>query len=184
MHLTLSPIRGLPGQPETVISVAGDVLTIDGVAYDLGAVPEGGRATPAPGAHPFVGAITREGGLIRATIRVVLDDTAAPDQPASPWAVTVTSGPVTCMDFAAFIDRIDRPGVLFYLDPPYYGCEDDYGRELFSRARFEELAEQLGRLKGRFILSLNDRPEVRDTSICASTSTRRCATGSISASVW
>ncbi|WP_370342531.1 DNA adenine methylase [Pararhodobacter marinus] len=69
---------------------------------------------------------------------------------------------VTCMDFAAFIDRIDRPGVLFYLDPPYYGCEDDYGRELFSRARFDELAEQLARLKGRFILSLNDRPEVRE----------------------
>ncbi len=66
------------------------------------------------------------------------------------------------MDFAAFIDRIDRPGVLFYLDPPYYGCEDDYGRELFSRARFDELAEQLARLKGRFILSLNDRPEVRE----------------------
>ena len=69
---------------------------------------------------------------------------------------------VTCIDFAAFIDRIDRPGVLFYLDPPYYGCEDDYGRELFSRARFEDLADQLGRLKGRFILSLNDRPEVRE----------------------
>ncbi|WP_370204647.1 hypothetical protein [Pararhodobacter marinus] len=95
MHLTLSPIRGLPGQPETVISVAGDVVTIDGVVYDLAPVPEGGRATPAPGAHPFIGAITREAGEIRATIRVVLNDTAAPDQPASPWAVTVTSGPVT-----------------------------------------------------------------------------------------
>lgn len=69
---------------------------------------------------------------------------------------------VTCMDFAAFIDRIDRPGVLFYLDPPYFGCEDDYGRALFSRDRFEDLAEQLGRLKGRFILSLNDVPEVRE----------------------
>lgn len=69
---------------------------------------------------------------------------------------------VTCMDFAAFIDRIDRPGVLFYLDPPYFGCEDDYGKTLFSRDRFEDLAEHLGRLKGRFILSLNDVPEVRE----------------------
>ena len=69
---------------------------------------------------------------------------------------------VTCMDFAAFIDRIDRPGVLFYLDPPYFGCEGDYGRALFSRDRFEDLAGQLGRLKGRFILSLNDVPEVRE----------------------
>ena len=69
---------------------------------------------------------------------------------------------VTCLDFAAFIDRIDRPSTLFYLDPPYYGCEDDYGLALFSRERFMDLAEQLGRLKGRFILSLNDRPEVRE----------------------
>ena len=69
---------------------------------------------------------------------------------------------VTCMDFAAFIDRIDRPGVLFYLDPPYFGCEGDYGRALFTRDRFEDLAGQLGGLKGRFILSLNDVPEVRE----------------------
>ncbi|MCW1934132.1 DNA adenine methylase [Pararhodobacter zhoushanensis] len=69
---------------------------------------------------------------------------------------------VTCMDYAEFIDRIDRPGVLFYLDPPYYGSEGDYGRALFSRERFVELAEQLGRLKGRFMLSLNDVPEVRE----------------------
>ncbi|PWE26519.1 hypothetical protein C4N9_21600, partial [Pararhodobacter marinus] len=95
MHLILSAVRGLPGQAETALSVAGDVLTIDGVAYDLGPVPEGGRATPAPGDHPFIGLITREGGEIHATVRVMLDDTAAPDQPASPWAVTVTSGPVT-----------------------------------------------------------------------------------------
>lgn len=70
---------------------------------------------------------------------------------------------VTCLDFADFITRIDREGALFYLDPPYWGCEDDYGRELFSRARFEEMAAQLATIKGRFILSLNDRSEVRET---------------------
>lgn len=64
-------------------------------------------------------------------------------------------------DYAAFIDRLDRPGTLFYLDPPYYGNEGDYGKDLFSRARFEEMADQLSRLKGRFILSLNDHPDVR-----------------------
>lgn len=69
---------------------------------------------------------------------------------------------VTCMDFAGFIDRIDHKRALFYLDPPYFGCEGDYGRDLFGRERFEQLADQLGRLKGRFILSLNDVPEVRE----------------------
>lgn len=59
--------------------------------------------------------------------------------------------------------RYDKPGTLFYLDPPYWGCEGDYGAGLFERADFQRLAEQLGGLKGKFILSLNDRPEVRET---------------------
>jgi DNA adenine methylase len=70
---------------------------------------------------------------------------------------------ITCMDFAAFIARTDRPGTLFYLDPPYWGCEDDYGRELFSQDRFAEMAKVLAGLKGRFLLSLNDVAGVRET---------------------
>ena len=65
------------------------------------------------------------------------------------------------LDYAAFIERLDRPGTLFYLDPPYYGNEGDYGPGLFSRARFEEMADQLAQLQGRFLLSLNDHPDVR-----------------------
>lgn len=65
------------------------------------------------------------------------------------------------LDYAAFIDRLDRPGTLFYLDPPYFGHENDYGRGLFSADRFEPMAAQLTRLAGRFLLSLNDHPEVR-----------------------
>ena len=42
------------------------------------------------------------------------------------------------------------------------GCEADYGADLFGRDQFAAMADQLGRLKGRFILSLNDRPEVRE----------------------
>lgn len=66
------------------------------------------------------------------------------------------------LDFAAFIDRVDRPGTLFYLDPPYFGNEGDYGKALFQPARFAEMADQLAGLKGGFILSLNDRLEVRE----------------------
>jgi len=69
---------------------------------------------------------------------------------------------VTCLDFAEFIRRIDSPGTLFYLDPPYLGCEGYYGRDLFDRARFEDLAGQLRGLQGRFIMSLNDTPGVRE----------------------
>ena len=55
----------------------------------------------------------------------------------------------------------DRPTTLFYIDPPYYGCEGDYGIGLFERADFERLASALKGLRGRFILSLNDVPENR-----------------------
>ncbi|WP_182085192.1 DNA adenine methylase [Aureimonas sp. ME7] len=65
------------------------------------------------------------------------------------------------MEWQTFLTRYDRPGMLFYLDPPYYGSEGDYGRDAFDRDQFAELAERLAELKGRFLLSINDRPEVR-----------------------
>lgn len=65
------------------------------------------------------------------------------------------------LDFEAFIRRYDREGALFYCDPPYYGTEHFYGRDLFGRADFERLAAALRDLKGRFILSINDVPEIR-----------------------
>lgn len=61
-----------------------------------------------------------------------------------------------------FLARYDRPDTLFYLDPPYYGCETDYGPDLFRREEFEEMARMLEQLQGRFILSLNDMPETRE----------------------
>jgi len=60
-----------------------------------------------------------------------------------------------------FIDRYDRPETLFYLDPPYWGSENDYGSGVFSRDDFERLAERLARIAGRFILSINDLPATR-----------------------
>ncbi len=68
---------------------------------------------------------------------------------------------IECLDWAAFIPRYDGPDTLFYVDPPYWGCENDYGKRMFERADFQRLAEQLGNIRGRFILSLNDVPEVR-----------------------
>jgi hypothetical protein len=97
MKISLSPVRGLPGQPETEISVSGDTVTVDGTPYDLSAVPEGGEALPRGHDHPFNGPITRQDGVIHCTLRVLLDDSAEADQPADPahWTVTVADGAVT-----------------------------------------------------------------------------------------
>lgn len=66
------------------------------------------------------------------------------------------------LDYDAFIARYDGPTVLFYLDPPYWGSEGDYGADAFSRADFRKLADILAGISGRFVLSINDTPEVRE----------------------
>ncbi|MDV7340959.1 DNA adenine methylase [Terasakiella sp. A23] len=73
----------------------------------------------------------------------------------------MTNVSVECLPYQDFITRIDRPGTLFYLDPPYWGCETDYGKNVFYRDDFQKIADQLANIKGRFILSINDTPEVR-----------------------
>ncbi|MEO6359892.1 MAG: DNA adenine methylase [Sphingomicrobium sp.] len=65
------------------------------------------------------------------------------------------------LPYAELIRRYDRPGALFYLDPPYWGCEEDYGPGVFEAADFERLRALLDGIQGRFILSINDRPEIR-----------------------
>ncbi len=61
--------------------------------------------------------------------------------------------------YEQILDAFDRPETAFYLDPPYYR------RFLYKHnledADFEILADRLRRLKGKFILSLNDHPDVR-----------------------
>lgn len=68
---------------------------------------------------------------------------------------------IECLPWQSFIQRYDRPHALFMVDPPYYGTEDYYG-PLFRREEFEELGAVLRGLQGRFILTLNDVPEVRE----------------------
>lgn len=64
------------------------------------------------------------------------------------------------LDWSELIRRYDDSAALFYLDPPYFGNEADYGQG-FDRAAFDRMAAQLAEIKGRFLLSINDHPEVR-----------------------
>jgi DNA adenine methylase len=68
---------------------------------------------------------------------------------------------IECLPYGEFITRYDREKTLFYLDPPYFNCENDYGKDMFERADFERLAIQLQNIDGRFIMSINDVPEIR-----------------------
>lgn len=66
------------------------------------------------------------------------------------------------LPYADVIRLYDSDSTLFYLDPPYWGCEKDYGRDAFERADFERLAEMLAGIAGSFILSINDTEGARE----------------------
>lgn len=55
--------------------------------------------------------------------------------------------------------RYDRPHTLFFMDPPYWQTEG-YGVP-FGFEQYEEMAELLGQLKGKAIVTLNDHPDIR-----------------------
>jgi DNA adenine methylase len=65
------------------------------------------------------------------------------------------------LPYGEILKRYDRPYSLFYLDPPYYDSEDDYGKGLFSKNDFIVISELLTNIAGKFILSINDVPEIR-----------------------
>lgn len=63
---------------------------------------------------------------------------------------------LTCQDC---FRRYDRPHTLFYCDPPYWQTEG-YGVP-FGFDQYEQMAEVLGQIKGKAIVSLNDHPDIR-----------------------
>lgn len=65
------------------------------------------------------------------------------------------------LDLADLIRRYDGPTTLFYIDPPYDETTG-YGMP-FPRERYVELADQLAGIRGRFLLSINATPFIRDT---------------------
>ena len=58
------------------------------------------------------------------------------------------------------IRRYDRQDTLFYCDPPYYNTTG-YAVP-FGEQDFIELRDTLAAIKGRFMVSLNDHPAVRE----------------------
>ena len=64
-------------------------------------------------------------------------------------------------DFEVLIKHYDRPDTFFYADPPYFSTEDMYAVG-FGWADHVRLRDALAGIKGRFLLSYNDCPEIRE----------------------
>ena len=64
-----------------------------------------------------------------------------------------------CLPYQEIIKRYDRIDTFFYLDPPYFNRP--YYKFNFNEEDYLELAKLLKEVQGRFLLSLNDTPEIR-----------------------
>ena len=65
-------------------------------------------------------------------------------------------------DFEKLIDQYDRPESLFYCDPPYFETEDYYEDVGFTKDDHIRLADRLSSIEGKYMLSYNDCPEIRE----------------------
>jgi DNA adenine methylase len=62
-------------------------------------------------------------------------------------------------DYKSVIKSNDSKDTYFYLDPPYESSKGLYTKSEFN---YEELADVLSKVKGKFVLSLNDSPNIRN----------------------
>ena len=65
-------------------------------------------------------------------------------------------------DFEKLIDQYDRPESFFYCDPPYFETEDYYEDVGFTKDDHIRLADRLSSIEGKYLLSYNDCPEIRE----------------------
>ena len=65
------------------------------------------------------------------------------------------------VDFERLLKTYDRTGAMFYLDPPYYEAEKYYP-DRFQPEDHVRLRGALANIQGKFLLSYNDCPEIRE----------------------
>ena len=66
---------------------------------------------------------------------------------------------VECLDFEKCIGKYDRKHTVFYCDPPY--LQTAAYKYDFGIADHQRLADRLLKIKGKFLLSINDHEDIR-----------------------
>ena len=65
-------------------------------------------------------------------------------------------------DFEKLISAQDSEMSFFYCDPPYYSTESYYNNVGFTSEDHERLRNVLNKISGKFLLSYNDCPAIRE----------------------
>lgn len=75
---------------------------------------------------------------------------------------------VECLDYLDVLHTYDHAKNFFFIDPPYYETTNKDGRKKeyehsLSREDFLTFAENLGKLQGKFLMTINDCDFIRNT---------------------
>jgi DNA adenine methylase len=65
-------------------------------------------------------------------------------------------------DYASVVKKYDSPTTFFFFDPPYEKTRTIYGYGEHKDFDFAKLLEVLRGVKGKFLMTINDSPNIRD----------------------
>jgi DNA adenine methylase len=66
---------------------------------------------------------------------------------------------LTNKDYAIILNKYDSPNTFFFIDPPYENTDKQfYSNTVFN---YEELRDNVDKIKGLFMITLNDSPYIR-----------------------
>ena len=77
------------------------------------------------------------------------------------WSRRLKYTQIENLSFEQMLKDYDHEASFFYLDPPYYDCETYY-LSAFTKESHECLATMLKDVKGKWLLSYNDHPVIRE----------------------
>jgi DNA adenine methylase len=69
---------------------------------------------------------------------------------------------LTTKDYEAIVKKYDSPTTFFFIDPPYENTSKTFGYAEDQEFDFQRLAETLSKIKGRFLMTINDSKNIRN----------------------
>jgi DNA adenine methylase len=64
-------------------------------------------------------------------------------------------------DYEAVVKKYDSPDTFFFIDPPYENTSKSFGYAQDKDFDFERLREVLDKIRGDFLMTINDSPRIR-----------------------
>lgn len=99
--------------------------------------------------------VIREAGIYRSiNIRNWL-------KPLPEWKEKLKGTIITNLDYEKVVKKYDSNDTFFFIDPPYENTSKSFGYAESSEFDFDRLLNVLEKIKGSFLMSINDSPYIR-----------------------